>query len=158
MTKQYARAALLALVLASPIAFSAIDFSGTWTLDPARSDLGAGAAAAKAPMQKVTLVIKQSGNTLAIERKAGERTETATYKLDGSTSVNKAPSGADIKSNTTWVGNTLASKSSMAMEGGMTVQMSDVRSLTDGGKTMVVELTRQTPRGEVKQRLVYDRQ
>jgi hypothetical protein len=157
MTKHYAHAVLLALALASPIAFGATDFSGTWTLDPARSDLGAGAAAAKAPMQKVTLVIKQAGNTLAVERKAGERTETATYKLDGSTSVNKAPGGADIKSNTTWVGNTLATKSSMAMEG-MTAQMSDVRSLADGGKTMVIEVTRQTPRGEVKQRLVYDRQ
>jgi hypothetical protein len=155
MTTHYAGVALLALALASPIAFGATDFSGTWTLDPARSDLGAGAA--KAPMQKVTIVIRQTPSTLAVERKAGERTETATYKLDGSTSVNKAPGGADIKSNTTWVGNALATKSSMATEG-MTAQMSDVRSLADGGKTMIVEVTRQTPRGEVKQRLVYDRQ
>ena len=46
----------------------------------------------------------------------------------------------------------------MTMEGGMTVQMSDLRSLADGGKTMVIEITRQTPRGEVRQRLVYGRQ
>jgi hypothetical protein len=156
--RTFARASLLSLALACPLAFGATDFSGTWTLDPARSDLGAGAAASKAPMQKVTIVLKQAAGNLAVERKVGERTETATYKLDGSTSVNKAPGGADIKSNTQWAGDTLVTKSIMTMEGGMTAQMTDVRSLADGGKTMVIEVTRQTPRGEVKQRLVYGRQ
>ena len=156
--RMLARACLLTLFLACPLAFGATDFSGTWTLDPARSDLGAGAGAAKAPQQKVTIVLKQAAGTLAVERKAGQGTETAIYKLDGSTSVNKAPGGNEIRSNTTWVGDTLVTKSSMTLEGGATTQMSDVRSLADGGRTLVIEVTRQTPRGEVKQRLVYARQ
>jgi hypothetical protein len=71
--------------------------------------------------------------------------------------VNKTPSGADITSTSKWVGQTLVTKSSAVIQG-TAVESSDVRSLGDGGKTMIIESTRQTPRGEVRQRLVYIRQ
>ena len=157
MMLNFVRVVLLAFAFASPLALGATDFSGTWVLDPARSDLGAGAVAANAPMRTITLVIKQTQTTLATERKAGDRTETAILKLDGSPSVNKTPSGADITSTSSWVGQSLVTKSSVVIQG-TPVQSSDVRSLGDGGKTMIIESTRQTPRGEVRQRLVYTRQ
>jgi hypothetical protein len=133
------------------------DFSGTWTLDMAKSDMGQGRPSAQAATRTVTVVIKQTSAVLAIERKAGERVETATLKLDGSESINKSPSGQDIKSTSRWVGSTLVTKSMMAMGEG-TAEMSDVRSLSADGKVMTIDMTRKTPRGDVKQKLIYNRQ
>ena len=131
------------------------DFSGTWILDMAKSDMGQGRPSAAT--RKVTLVIKQTPAILTIERKVSERSETATYKLDGSESVNKSPSGQDIKSTSRWVGSTLLTKSIMSTEEG-TAEMSDVRSLSAGGKVMTIDVTRKTGRGEVKQKLIYNRE
>jgi len=157
MMRKAVQAALLVLTLVSPLAVAATDFSGTWVLDPAKSDFGAGAGAAKSSMAVVTLVIKQTPMILTTERKAGDQTGTAIQKLDGSPSVNKTPSGADVTSTSTWVGATLVTKSKAVIQGTPT-ESSDVRSLADGGKTMIIEITRQAPRGEVKQRLIYNRQ
>ena len=133
------------------------DFSGTWTLDMAKSDLGQGKPSTQAATRTVTVVIKQTPAVLAIERKAGERVETATLKLDGSESVNKSPSGQDIKSTSRWVASTLVTKSMMSTGDG-TAEMSDVRSLSADGKVMTIDMTRKTPRGDVKQKLIYNRQ
>ena len=133
------------------------DFSGTWTLDMAKSDLGQGKPSTQAATRTVTVVIKQTPAVLAIERKAGEQVETATLKLDGSESVNKSPSGQDIKSTSRWVGSTLVTKSMMSTGEG-TAEMSDVRSLSADGKVMMLDVTRKTPRGDVKQKLIYNRQ
>jgi hypothetical protein len=132
------------------------DFSGTWTLDMAKSDMGQ-ARPIGMPARKVTLVIKQTPALLAIEHKVGDRTETATHKLDGSESVNKSPSGQDIKSTSRWVGSTLVTKSVMSTGNG-TAETSDVRSLSADGKVMTIELTRKTPGGEVKQKLIYNKE
>jgi hypothetical protein len=133
------------------------DFSGTWTLDTAKSDMGQGRASAQAPTRTVTVVIKQTPGALVIDRKAGERVETATLKLDGSESINKSPSGQDIKSTSQWVGSTLVTKSMMATGEG-TAETSDVRSLSADGKVMTIDMTRKTPRGDVRQKLIYNRQ
>jgi hypothetical protein len=133
------------------------DFSGTWVLDNEKSDLGMPAGAGKLPMQTITLVIKQTGTTLSIERKTANQDETAIFKLDGTESINKAPNGKDIKSTSAWVGSTLVTKSTMLMDQ-MTVPMTDVRSLSADGKVMTVQVTRQTPHGEMKQTLIYNKQ
>jgi hypothetical protein len=134
------------------------DFSGTWVLDPAKSDMGMARTGAAAPAARtVTLVIKQTAAQLSVERHVGDRAETAVFKLDGSESVNKAPSGSDIKSTTKWVGTTLVTKS-MMMVGEANVESNDVRSLSADGKVMTIDVTRQTPRGEVKQKLLYNKQ
>ena len=156
MKRNFVRVALMSLALASTLANAATDFSGTWVLDPAKSDFGAGTGAAKSSMASVTLVIKQTPTILTTERKTGDQTGTAIHKLDGSPSVNKTPSGADVTSTSNWVGDTLVTKSRAVIQGAP-AESSDVRSLGEGGKTMIIEITRQAPRGEVKQRLVYNR-
>jgi hypothetical protein len=140
-------------------AFSAEpDFTGTWVLDTEKSTMGSGrSGAGKLPMQKVTVVIKQTGTTLSIERKTADRTETAVFKLDGTETVNKLPSGNDIKSTSDWVGSTLVTKSTMVLEG-TTVQATDVRSLSPDGKVMTIQVTSQTPNGEAKSTVVYNKQ
>ena len=134
------------------------DFSGTWVLDLAKSDMGMGRVGAAAPgARTVTLVITQTAARLSVERRSGPRPETAIYNLDGSESVNKLPSGNEVKSATKWVGATLATKSAMAI-GDMRVETSDVRSLSADGKVMTIEVNRSTARGDVKQRLVFHKQ
>jgi len=132
------------------------DFSGTWNLDMARSDMGQGRPGA--PAAKVTLVIKQTPAILAITRKVGERTETATEKLDGSDSINKAPSGQDIKSTNRWEGSTLVTKSVMSTGQGI-VESTFLRSLSADGKVMTIDTTMKTPTGNVKKmKLIYNKQ
>ena len=133
------------------------DFSGTWTLDIAKSDMGQGRPSAQAAIPTVTVVIKQTPAVLAIERKVGERVEKATLKLDGSESINKSPSGQDIKSTSQWVDSTLVTKSMMATGEG-SAEISDVRSLSADGKVMTIDLTRKTPKGDVRQKLIFNRQ
>jgi hypothetical protein len=160
------RVVLLTVAIALAVASIALaqakpNFSGTWVLDPSKSEMGqARVGANPAAARTVTLVLRQSASELTIEQKLGERTLVSVYKLDGTESVNKSPSGADIKSTTSWSGSTLMTRTSMTLsgpQGEMTSHTTDVRSLSANGQTMTVELTRQTAQGEVKQKLVYNK-
>ena len=111
-------------------------------------------------MRTVTLVLKQTRDVLTIQRTVGEQKEMAVYKLDGSESTNKLPSGDETKSRVRWVDATLVSRTTTKMndpQGGRNVEMTDVRSLSANGQVMTVVVTRQTPRGEVKHTLVYNK-
>ena len=106
------------------------DFSGTWTLDTAKSDPapagrgGGGGGAA-------TLTIKQTGTELSIMSEGRQGPQTMTYKLDGSESTNQM----------------------MGRGGAAAVKPSAAKS--QGGKEMQVETTAQTPNGEQKRKVVY---
>ena len=68
------------------------DFSGTWHMDPARSE----SANSGAPSGPVTVVIKQSANEVSIETRQGEQTETLVYKLDGTESEKPAQDNGPV--------------------------------------------------------------
>lgn len=146
------------LILAAPgfvYSQSQTDFSGTWVLDVSRSDFGIRSLAAKkAPMSKIELVLTQTDNQLTIERSSAE---TAVYQLDGSESLNSLPGGGQAITTMHWLDDTLVAKTTSKI-GEMHVEMTDVRSLDASGKIMTLKVTRQTPRGEVKQTLVYFKQ
>ena len=139
----------------SAFALGKPDFSGTWTLDTAKSDMGHGRSAPAAA--KVTIVIKQTPAFLATTRNGGKDPETATHKLDGSESINKSPSGQDIRSTNRWEGATLVTKSVMSTEQG-TAESTFVRSLSADGKVMTIETTMKTPNGVSKKKLIYNKQ
>src|SRR3954447_5802160 len=131
------------------------DFSGTWTLDTAKSDpapagRGGGGGAA-------TLTIKQTATELAIQSEGRQGPQTMTYKLDGSESKNEqmGRGGAQtIVSKAKWDGANLVIESSREIQG-MSITTKEVRSLAPGGKEMKVETTIQTPQGEQKRNAVY---
>ncbi len=131
------------------------DFSGTWTLDMAKSDMGQARPSSMAA--KVTIVIKQTPAVLTTTRKAGEHSDTAIEKLDGTESINKSPGGQDIKSTNRWEGSTLITKSVMSTGQG-TVESTFVRTLSTDGKVMTIETTMKTPNGINKKRLIYNKQ
>ena len=62
------------------------DFSGTWTLDAAASGIEAGGGGRGGLGQGAT--VKQTADTLTVERTFGENKITSTYKLDGTESKN----------------------------------------------------------------------
>ncbi len=133
------------------------DFSGTWTLDMSKSDMGQGQPNSALSAAKVTLEIKQTPAVLVTTRKVGERTGTDTEKLDGSESINKSPGGQDIRSTNRWEGSTLVTKSIMSTGQG-TAESTFVRSLSASGKVMTIETTMKTPNGVRKTKLIYNKQ
>ncbi len=133
------------------------DFSGTWTLDTAKSDPppqgrggGGGGGAA-------TLTIKQTGTELSVMSEGRQGPQTLTYKLDGSESTNQmmGRGGATpAKSTAKWDGSNLVIETTREFNG-MSITTKDVRRLDNGGKEMIVETTAQTPNGEQKRKQVY---
>ncbi len=136
------------------------DFSGTWTLDPAKSEMGqgmgGGGGMGGGMMGPMTVTIKQTANELTIERKMGDQARTMTYKLDGTESVNEGMRG-QVKSTAKWDGSNLVIKTTSQNQQGGTMESTEVRSLSADGKTMTVDSTRQTPRGEIKQKMVFNK-
>jgi hypothetical protein len=130
------RLVLLAFAAAVILPFSAraqtkTDFSGTWTLDAAKSD-APGGRGGRGPQGPVT--IKQTAADITIGQ--------ATYKLDGSESVNQMQGrgGATVeaKSKARWDGAKLVIETTRDM-GGNTVTSTETRSLSADGTEMTVE-------------------
>src|SRR5512135_2600675 len=90
---------LLVLALVA-VAVAAPDLSGTWVIDKTKSDAGRGGQ-----VQDVTMVIKQSGNDLAITTKrdmGGQpMNQEAKYTLDGKESKNPGGRGGESVSKAT---------------------------------------------------------
>src|SRR5262245_60622532 len=157
------RAAVLALAAAVVLPFHARaqakpDFTGTWTLDTAKSDpapQGRGGGGFGGGAGSVT--IKQTGNELAVTSEGRQGPQTMTYKLDGSESTNQVMGrgGAQaVKSTAKWDGSSLVIETTRDFNG-MSITTKDVRRLDNGGKEMHVETTTQTPNGEQKRKVVY---
>jgi len=153
------RVVLTAMLAAMVIPFPARaqgkpDFSGTWTLDTAKSDpapqgRGGGGAA--------SVTIKQTGAELAVTSEGRQGPQTMTYKLDGSESTNQVMGrgGAQtVKSTAKWDGSSLVIETTRDFQG-TAITTKEVRRLDNGGKEMVVESTTQTPQGEQKRKVVY---
>ena len=155
------RALLLAMLGAVILPFTAgaqgkPDFSGTWTMDAAKSDPapagrgGGGGGAA-------SVTIKQTGTELTIQSEGRQGPQTMTYKLDGSESKNEqmGRGGATtVVSKAKWDGASLVIESSREIQG-MSITTKEVRTLDSGGKEMKVQTTIQTPQGEQKRNVVY---
>jgi hypothetical protein len=155
------RVVLLALATAIVLPFhvraqAKPDFSGTWTLDTAKSDpapQGRGGGGGGGGTQ----TIKQTGTELAVTTEGRQGPQTMTYKLDGSESTNQVMGrgGAQtVKSTAKWDGSSLVIETTRDFNG-MSITSKEVRRLDNGGKEMHVETTAQTPNGEQKRKVVY---
>jgi len=109
--------------------------------------------------QEVT--ITQDATTLRIvQTVAGER-RTLTYTIGGATSKNPMGMGrmqAEMTTTTVWAGTTLVTQGKATMSGpngDSEISTREVRSLSADGKTMTVETTTTSPRGENTRKAVY---
>lgn len=157
----------LALALAAPVlawAQGKADFSGTWTLDEAKSDPapagrggGGGGRGGGRGGTASKLVIKQTAGDISIERTLASGAEIVVFKLDGSESVNKMGMG-DAKSKTSWDGSNLVVTTQQQLQtpgGTFDITVKDIYSVQGGALT--VTTTRTTGRGDATRKLVYNK-
>jgi len=139
------------------------DFTGTWTLDPTKSEStpgGRGAAGGGGGGRgsgSSQLTIKQTTDQMVIVAGAGQATRMLTYKLDGSESTNEIPGrgGSTVaKSAAKWDGSSLVIETTRDVAG-TPITTKEVRTLDSGGQEMVVETTIETPQGPRKRTAVY---
>ena len=106
------------------------DFSGTWKMDPARSE----SAAQKEPIGPVTVVISQTSSELKIETTKAEGSSEVLYKLDGSEV--KIPGGT---AKTYWNGTALVTEVERYVQG-QAVSTKETRTLASNGNEMLVDI------------------
>jgi hypothetical protein len=183
--KQRTATAVVLLLGLCAIALAATDFSGTWVLDPARSDQpqmgrqgggGTGGGSRQGGGQRgertVTLVIKQSGNDLAITQKTtvGGQERPATeqkFTLDGKENKNtiQFPGRGGSEGRTSemvtkskWNGATLVIDGSQKMStpnGDFDIGIKNEYALSEGGKTLTITRTQSRPDGDSTFKQVY---
>jgi hypothetical protein len=166
-----ARLISLALMLAlfSPIVINAqagkVNFAGEWTLNAEKSTQPQAGQGGGMRMGGGNFVATQEVNLLTVVRtRTGQDgqpvTTTMKYTLDGKESLNTSPRG-DSKSVAKWSADgkslTIETSRTMDMNGeSMTMKSTEVWVLTDP-KVLTVSSTRQSPNGEVKSTMVYDK-
>ena len=149
-----ARIAIFAVLAGCSAPLPAVDFSGAWMLALGKSDFG------KAnPPQALSMVVKQSGNQLAVESTLvdGRGATTSSYTLDLSgKEAENVMRGNKVLSVTTWRGSMLNVKAKAQVQGA-DIKTLDQWQLEDGGRTLTIYRTATTPNGEIEQRYVYEK-
>jgi hypothetical protein len=162
--------ALAAFVLVAAVAVAAAkpNYTGTWVLDASKSE-GVGGPQG-GPAAEETMTIKQDGDKLTVERKIkgqqGERVQNDTYTADGKeTDFTMQMRGNETKGKriSKWSadGGALEVNDKASFDtpqGSMSMTSSAKWTLSADGKTLTVEGTRTTPRGEQKSKRVYTKQ
>ena len=146
MYRKLALTTALAVALAVTGYAQKPDFSGVWTPDTsaATPPAGGGGGGGGRGMAPGPMTVKQTGDTLTIERSAGDNKIVSNYKLDGTESVNKmmGRGGAEIETKSTakWDGSKLTIVTKQAAPDG-SVRESSQSWWLEGGN-LVVESTR----------------
>ncbi len=132
------------------------NFTGTWTLNSDKSELG---ERGRADLMRT---VKQEENKLTVESKSTgrdgeERTTTSTYTLDGKESVNPGFGNSERKSVVKWIeeGKKLSIKTTMEFNRNgesRVFETTETWELSSDGKTLTVISSSQ--RGDRK--MVYD--
>jgi hypothetical protein len=161
----------LMLALIAPVMINAqagkTNFAGDWTLNAEKSTQPQGnqGGGGGTRMGGGNFVATQEANLLTVVRtRTGQdgqpTTTTMKYTLDGKESINTSPRG-DSKSVAKWSADgkslTIETSRTMDMNGeSRTMTSTEIWILTDA-KTLTVTSTRQSPNGDVKSNLVYDK-
>jgi hypothetical protein len=134
--KRLAAAVLLA-VLPIPTATFAQgrpDFSGSWTMDMARSE----STRQGEPVKPVSIVIAQSAKDVRIETTRGDQTETVLYPLGQSRPA--YASNDTVRPEAYWDGDSLVTETLRQVHG-YAVTVKETRTLRPGGAEMIMETT-----------------
>ena len=149
----------LVLFAASLAAQSKPNFSGTWKMNPSKSDFGPLPAT-----NSRTDVIEHNDPVLKINTTAdtaqGNVTFATNYTTDGKPVVNKreSPAGAqEIKSTLAWEGSKLVINSKLNIQD-QEITLKAVWSLSEDGKTLTQNVHFTAQMGEADQTLVFEKQ
>jgi hypothetical protein len=138
-------------------------YSGNWTLNESKSQMGEG----RGRMAATKLKISQDTIAIVLEktskRQTGEEfTSKEIITLDGKVCENKLFENRTRKSTANWSadGKSLVINSTSVFErdgNTMEVKSAETYKLSADGSSLTIDLTATTPRGERKQTLVYDK-
>lgn len=150
--------AILLLTVSAVTQGALPNFSGTWSLDAAKSDFG--------PIpgpESIVMVIdhKEPALKVAVTQKGpqGETTNDSTYTTDGKDNMNKMRSPAgdqDVKSTTKWNGKILATTRTIEAQG-MSIGIDDAWELSADGKVMTINRYLKTPQGDFITKIVLNK-
>jgi hypothetical protein len=109
MRRKLGLAAALVVALAVAGYAQKPDFSGTWTpdVDPNAAAAPAGGGGGGRGMGGGPMTVKQTGDSIAVERQGRNGATTTTYKTDGSEFEVAGRGGAMMKANAKWDGSKL---------------------------------------------------
>jgi hypothetical protein len=139
-----------------------VNFSGTWALNESKSKFGDGPFR----MAASTLIVKQDGNNLSVERTMNgpdgqEMKMTAKYTLDGKECENSGMMDMKTKSTVTWSADKksiiVASSTLFSMNGDNMEMKSSESWKLEGDKTLRIDAVNGTPDGDMKTSAVYDK-
>ncbi len=149
----------LTIALAQTLCFAQkADFSGSWTLNKAKSNFGSLPEqmipdAATRTIANSAAEMKMSGSE---KSSRGERTMELAFKLDGSPSIN-SQRGAEVKTNAIWDGDAVVMKSKIDV-GGNQLDMEERYSLSTDRQVLFNDTkVMGTPIGDVIIKYAYDR-
>jgi hypothetical protein len=137
---------LILLLVLGPAAMEAADggsnLSGTWKMDPSRSE----SAHQAVPMGSMVLVIKQTPAEISIETRTTAdaqtpaQSEVLVYKLNGSETKNALKNQEPVKTKAHWDGRKLITETERSVhEASVTTRY--IHSLSANGKELKVEKT-----------------
>lgn len=144
------------------------NFTGEWTLDREKSEMGeprpggggGGGRGRGMGMGMGSFSITHDGDTVVVKRKVEfqgeERTFESRHTTDGKENINEGFRGSSVKSKTHWEAAKLVTESVTETPNG-TRETKEVRSLSADGKTMTVEITSKGGFGEGTRKMVYNK-
>jgi hypothetical protein len=114
----------------------------------------------------VTLVVEQTPQELKLTRTiavdGNQQSFTQTFAMDGSESINPTPRGeGESRSNAAWKKQKLVIEGTQKVatpRGEMEVGFREEFSLADDGRSLVLETTRSTPKGQMSMKQVFTKQ
>jgi hypothetical protein len=156
--------ALFYLILNSTFAQQvSTNFTGTWAYNESKSNQGESGFR----MAALKLVITQDASNLTLERtrvrQSGEEmTTNEKYSLDGKECTNTVFGTTTKKSTVTWAADkksmTISSKMVFDMNGeSMEIKTVEIWKLADANKSLIIDSSSTSSRGETKVTLVYDK-
>jgi hypothetical protein len=146
--------ALLGLSLGTLAAQSKPNFSGEWTMVPAKSDFGQ----MPPPSSGVQKITHNDPELKVVNTQTGEQgtfTMESTYTTDGKESVNKGRMG-DVKSMAKWDANALVIESNIDFQGNL-VTITSKWTLSEDGKTLTANAHFASAMGEGDAKIVYEK-
>ena len=132
------------------------NFTGTWKMNPEKSDYGRLPKPTKFD-RKIVHADPSVNLTSTFGTPQGEVVTEFKYSTDGKESSNSVR-GTEVKSIGKWEGPTLVINSKRGAANGVEITTAERWTLSEDGKSMMVHTTIVTPKDETKTLVFYDKQ
>jgi hypothetical protein len=147
--------AMIALSATTLAAQSKPNFSGEWTLVPAKSDFGM-MPPPSSGVQKITHNDPQLKVVSTQTSDQGTNTTESTYTTDGKECVNKGIMDSEMKSTAKWDGSALVIDSKMDIQGNA-ITITNKWTLSADGKSLTVNMHFASPMGDGDVKMIYEK-